>query len=166
MSPPAVADCCKIHPTCKSSPSGERARKVTARPKVSTEFSPNSPFPPKSRARSESATGFPAGIPPTTRAVTASSPQPSASTGPRARRFTAPCPAEMSARRSADFPLVRFSQSKPCIRSQAMPCFSSITAIDCAVSKVGRLRGSQHRFTRAMPPSQRRDTFGNRRRLW
>jgi hypothetical protein len=30
-----------------------------------------------------------------------------------------------------------FCLSTPCIRSQAMPCFSSITAMACAVSKVG-----------------------------
>jgi hypothetical protein len=33
--------------------------------------------------------------------------------------------------------VVHLSQLKPCIMSQAMPCFSSITAMACAVSKVG-----------------------------
>ncbi len=47
------------------------------------------------------------------------------------------CPAGMSARRSVGLPVVHLFQLKPCIRSQAMPCFSSITAMACAVSKVG-----------------------------
>ena len=39
--------------------------------------------------------------------------------------------------RSVGVPLVHLLQSKPCIMSHAMPCFSSITAMAWAVSKVG-----------------------------
>jgi len=38
----------------------------------------------------------------------------------------------MIARRSAGLPVVHWSQLNPCIRSQAMPCFSSITALALA----------------------------------
>ena len=48
------------------------------------------------------------------------------------------CPAGISARRSAGLPVVHLSQLKPCSMSQAMPCFSSITAMACAVS-IGRI---------------------------
>ena len=44
------------------------------------------------------------------------------------------CPAGMRARRSTGVPVVHLRQLRPCSMSQAMPCFSSITAIACAVS--------------------------------
>lgn len=46
------------------------------------------------------------------------------------------CPAGMSCRRSVGVPLIHLSKWKPCIISQAMPCFSCITSMVCAVSKV------------------------------
>ena len=37
-----------------------------------------------------------------------------------------------------------FSRSTPSVRAQAMPCFSSITAMACAMSKIGPPLASTH----------------------
>ncbi len=44
------------------------------------------------------------------------------------------CPAGMSFRRSIGVPVVHLAHLKPCIMSQAMPCFECITALASSVS--------------------------------